>query len=72
MAEINNQISVVQAMQNSTYDRVAASMREEKVWLATDCDGDVGFAFENYNEIPMIIFNTTVEAMARKVEAMKS
>ena len=71
-AEIDNQISVVQAMQNSAYQRVADAMREEKVKIASDCDGDINYAIENYSNMPIVIFNATVEAMARKVETMKS
>ena len=70
--EIESQIEVVQSMQNSAYQRVADAMREEKVGYVTDCDGDVNIAVSTYDSLPIVTFNATIEAMARKVEAMKS
>ena len=57
----------IQDMQNTAIDRMAREVREEKVKLVTDLDGDVNKAINDFGDRPLIVFNATLEAVARKI-----
>jgi hypothetical protein len=63
-------IDTLTSVQN-TYQRVADAIRKEKFGVVGDCDGDVNTAVKTYKNYPLIVYNTTLECMARKVLSMK-